>query len=402
MDTIGPYKILQTLVAGRRPLYLATAKDGSRVAIKTAPLEGLSEEERARFQREAAVCAQLDHPVLVRVIDSGETPELLYQVMEYLEGSDMGKVLASGRQFSWEEKLSIMDAVCDGLEYAHARHLVHRDIKPANLFMQNSGRARILDFGMARTDSSQFTRVGAAVGTLNYMAPEQIRGEKCTAASDVFAAGIVFYQIATGRHPFGAGRKSLPEILSAILFEQPPAWDAAGAPEGMEFVIRRALEKDPAKRWQRGGELRQALSLCRFTLENRPAGAPDAAPVTPAAPEVRPDFAKTVVMRRAPAKPAPPPPPAPPAPAAAPSPPPVAKPRPVPSPPAQAARFCPSCTHANVAGATVCVRCGVPLIAPPAVPASDPPLWQTNAAIWIALGGTVLLLIVIVLWMVSR
>ena len=118
---------------------------------------------------------------------------------------DLNKAIASGRQFSWSDKLSIMEAVCAGLQYAHQLGLVHRDIKPANLFLENSGNTRILDFGMAREGSSELTRAGSAVGTLNYMAPEQIRGETCTAATDVFATGIVFQQLSTGLHPFAAG-----------------------------------------------------------------------------------------------------------------------------------------------------------------------------------------------------
>jgi serine/threonine protein kinase len=219
-----------------------------------------------------------------------------------------------------------------------------------------------------RMASSALTRVGTAVGTLNYMAPEQVRGETCTAASDVFATGIVFYLLSTGQHPFTAGRKSMPEILSAILFEQPPAWaEQSGAPQGLEFVIRRALEKDPAKRWQNAGDLRQALSLCRFTLENQPVPAA-------AAPPPAPDLAKTRVVPRY-------------------------KPRPQPVPPPRLqARYCPSCTHANVMEAVVCARCGVPLVAPGA--AAPPP---SSSLLWIWIGAAALLLaVLLVLWMLSR
>lgn len=109
---------------------------------------------RQRFNREAAICMELDHPNRVRVYDSGEADGFLYQAMDLLEGADLGKVLAERRPLSWEQKLSLMEQVCDGLTYAHARNLIHRDIKPSNLFLENSGRIRILDFGMARTQSS--------------------------------------------------------------------------------------------------------------------------------------------------------------------------------------------------------------------------------------------------------
>ncbi len=240
------------------------------------------------------------------------------------------------------------------MQYAHARGLVHRDIKPANLFLENSGRVRLLDFGMVRMASSALTRVGETVGTLNYMAPEQIRGETCASPTDVFAAGIVFYRLGANQHPFSVGQKSLPEILSAILFESPPAWSGVappGAPQGLEFVIRRALEKDPLQRWQSAGELRQALSLCRFTLEHAPAAESPPAP---------PDLEKTRVVRRTPAAPVPAPRPEP-APAR-----PAVRPQ-----PARQAHFCPSCTHANSPDAVVCAH--VARRWPPLPPARPPP-----------------------------
>ena len=113
----------------------------------------------------------------------GEADGMLFQAMELLEGADLGKVMAEGRHFTWDEQLAIMEQVCDGLQYAHEHHLVHRDIKPANLFLENSGRVRVLDFGMVRVAESELTKVGSSLGTLNYMSPEQIRGERCTPAT---------------------------------------------------------------------------------------------------------------------------------------------------------------------------------------------------------------------------
>lgn len=385
METIGPYKILSTVQGARRPMYVVTGKDGSKLLVKTAPLAGLSPEERERFEREAAICATLDHPNLVRVIDAGQTPELLYQVMPYLEGSDLSKVFASGRRFTWDERLSIMDGVCDGLAFAHGRKLIHRDIKPANLFLESTGHVRVLDFGMVRMDSSVLTRVGASVGTLNYMAPEQVRGEPCMPASDVFSAGIVFHQLCTGAHPFAGGKKSLPEILSAILFDEPPIWNVEGAPEGLEFVVRRALAKDISKRWQSASELRQALSLCRFTLQNQPATVVDVPAVPP--PQTDPD--KTIVIPKTPSSVRPtsspsrePSPPAPPAPRMV-------------IPPKPDSRFCAACTHANSKDAVICARCGVPLQAP-TIPAASPTPPRRPNLLWIGITAVALTLALIV------
>ena len=393
MEAIGAYKIQSTLAAGRRPVYLATSKDGKKVVIKTAPVKELGEEERARFLREAEICSKLDHPNLVKVIESGEANEVLYQVMDYLEGMDLNKALASGRQFTWADKLSIMEAVCAGLQFAHAQGLVHRDIKPANLFLENAGNTRILDFGMAREGASELTKVGSAVGTLNYMAPEQIRGETCTAATDVFATGIVMQQLCTGHHPFAMGKKTLPEILSAILFDAPPAWGeaGAGAPEGLEFVTRRAMEKDPEKRWHNAGELKQALSLCRFTLDNKPADAASSpvAPAPAAAPR-EPEIEKTIIVKRAaprPVAPAAPPPPAP-----APPPPPAPKPAPIPQPPSQT-KFCTSCTYSNPRDAVVCGKCGIPFAA---AAASEPASGVSNIMMWVLAAAVALLIITLI------
>ncbi len=356
METIGPYKVVSTLKGGRRPMFVVTAKDGSTLALKTVPLADLNPEERERFEREASVCSTLDHPNLVRVVDSGNTADALYQAMPYLEGADFTKVFGSGRQFSWDEKLSMMEGVCDGLAYAHGRKLVHRDIKPANLFLENNGNVRILDFGMVRLDSSVLTRAGAAIGTLNYMAPEQIRGEPCTPASDVFATAIVFHELCTGSHPFAGRKKSLPEILSAILFDAPPAWEATGAPEGLEFVIRRALEKDAAKRWPSAAELRQAIALCRFTMENRPGAAAVVAAAVPV--PAASDSQKTVVMKREAG-----PRPVASAPVEASVSPVTRAPEPPPAPPRTDVRFCPACARPNAAGTVICVHCGGPLSA---------------------------------------
>src|SRR4051795_11814610 len=268
MDKIGPYQILESLHRGPQPLYKARAADGRVVALKAAPVAGLNDETRERFSREAETCRSLSHPHLVQVFDAGEADGMMYQAMELLEGADLGKVMGEGRAFTWDQKLAVMEQLGDGLQYAHEHKLVHRDIKPANLFLENSGRAVVLDFGMVRVAESELTKAGAAVGTVNYMAPEQIRGERCSAASDVFSAGIVFFQLATGRHPFSSRDRSLAQIVSAIVFEAAPKLSeiCPDAPEGLEFLLNRALEKDPVKRPQNARELKQSIAVCRLAL----------------------------------------------------------------------------------------------------------------------------------------
>ncbi len=405
MTKIGPYQVVEALHSGPRPLFKVKAADGRLLALKSIAVEGLSAEMRERFNREAEICRTLDHPNLVRVYDAGEADGVLYQAMDLLVGSDLSNVLASRRQFTWPEKLSIMEQISDGLQFAHERHLVHRDIKPANIFLEDSGRVRLLDFGMARVSASQLTGAGTTLGTLNYMSPEQIRGARCTSAADVFSAGIVFYQLASGRHPFSARDRSLAQVVSAIVFEVPPKLSelAPGAPEGLEFLLNKAMEKAPEGRFQSAGELRQALALCRITLELAATAPPVPSPQTPASPVPPPGGAvegeKTQVLHRPASSPASldnqktlafirPPSMLQPAPKAASGvrPPPALSGVKPPTTPAAATprfRYCASCTFGNVPSATVCGRCGLPLgNAPEEKPASKP--WGLYSAIAIA------------------
>jgi serine/threonine protein kinase len=420
MDKVGPYQILDVLHRGPQPLYRAKAADGKVVALKTVPAASLTPEMHERFTREGQTCRTLDHPNLVRVFDTGEADGMLYQAMELLEGADLGKVFAEGRQFTWEGKLSIMEQVCDGLQYAHEHKLVHRDIKPANLFLENSGGLRVLDFGMVRVAASELTKLGSSVGTLNYMSPEQIRGDRCTPASDVFSAGIVFYQLATGRHPFSTRDRSLAQVVSAIVFEKPPKLSeiVPDAPEGLEFILRNALEKDPAKRLQNGGDLKQALALCRITMNLGIVAPATAAPPeaagektkvlprfagAPPAPSAQAEDAeKTRVMNRAgpaPVSVAPSPPPRPIS-VAHPPPPPIPAPhvpRPAPPKPVAQVRYCPSCTAQNPAAAEVCWNCRTPL-ASRGVDQEKPRQW----GLYFAIGVAVLLALTLVVVLVTK
>lgn len=406
MDKIGTYQILEILHRGAQPLYRAKAKDGREVAIKAIPAAGIAPETRERFLREAETAKTLDHPNLVRVFEAGETDGVLYQAMELLVGSDMNKVMAEGRKFSWEEKLSIMEQVCEGLHFAHEHKLVHRDIKPANLFLEDSGRVRVLDFGMVRVAESELTKVGASLGTLNYMAPEQIRGERCTPSSDVFSTGIVFYQLVTGRHPFSSKDRSLAKVVSAIVFETPPKVSdlCPDAPEGLEFILNKAMEKDPANRIQNAGDLKQALSLCRITMKL--GGAPPMPTAELRAPEVPSDKPqastksddpdKTRVMKRE-------------KPAALP----VAKPAPVPEPPKPVAtpappkpaanpglRYCSICTTPNPANASVCRGCGNPL--GPGTPAAASPQKPVQWGLYLAVIAAALLAVALIVVLIVK
>ena len=362
MAKIGSYEILETLQGGSKPLYKAKAADGAIVALKVMPATGVAEEEKQRFQREGEVARGLDHPNLLMVREVGEADGVLYQSMDLLEGMDLRKTLSTGKPIPWEQKLEIMDQVCDGLSFAHEQGLVHRDIKPANIFIETSGRVRVFDFGMARVQASNLTRAGAAVGTLNYMAPEQLRGETCSPASDVFAAAVVFYELCSGRQPFSFGESNLAKVLSNIMFLAPAAINTLvpDAPEGLNMALTRALEKDPAKRLQSARELKSALSICKLTLGMGPSGVEAAGEAGVAAgPVDELEYQKTKVIRRTVVGPsltqskvvAKEPEPAP------------VVPRAVTAAPKQDLIYCSSCTHPNTPGSLMCARCGLPLAA---------------------------------------
>jgi serine/threonine-protein kinase len=279
------------------------------------------------------------------------------------------------------------------------------------------------------------TKVGSSLGTLNYMSPEQIRGERVTPATDVFSAGIVFYQLASGRHPFSSRERGLAQVVSAIVFETPPKLSEVcpDVPEGLEFILDRALEKDPARRLQNAGDLKQAIALCRMTLPMTgtappvpsvsPGYDPGAtkvmrSPVSVPPPEPADDGKTRVLRRTVPV--APPasgeaasaddgktrvmPRSAPPKPVAAPPlAPPLASPPPRPAaPPAPAVphySYCPACTSANPPGSAVCQRCQTPLAAPaPAVVAPR----SSQMPLYIAIAVAVVLAIVLIVVLLMK
>jgi serine/threonine-protein kinase len=234
------------------------------IAVKTisgsAPAEG---DARKRFLREAQSAARLNHPNIITVFDLGEDQGRVYMAMELLEGTDLRELINSRSVTDLAQKLDFMEQVCDGLAYAHGKQIVHRDLKPANIHVQPSGQVKIMDFGLARLGASEMTATGTVMGTPNYMSPEQVRGEKADARSDIFSLGAVFYELLTAHKAFDA------DSIHAVLFQvldhdpEPVRNRAADVPEILVEVIHRALEKDPARRFQDAAQMRAALDLVR-------------------------------------------------------------------------------------------------------------------------------------------
>jgi serine/threonine protein kinase len=270
MAVIGKYELLNEMGAGAMGI-VYRARDtilDREVALKVMRSESQKDDEATeRFRREARACARLHHPNLVTVYDMGETAEgVTYIAMELLNGSDLR---TAGRQkvpLSTALKINLMAQVCDGLGHAHRHDIVHRDIKPSNLFLHLQTQAKIMDFGVARLVSSILTRTGKILGTPNYMAPEQITGQKCDARSDLFSTAIVSFWFLTGIHPFQA-----PFIPKRIVNEEPDRLRDIdpGYSSNLEEVLACAMAKDPGERFQTGEEFAWAL---RDVLESEGPG----------------------------------------------------------------------------------------------------------------------------------
>ncbi len=259
MTRLGKYEIVQELGTGSMGV-IYRARDtilDREVALKTIARAGsLDPELKERFYREARSCARLQHPNIVTVYDLGEQDGTAYIAMELLIGADLRKFIAEKRTMPDETKLELLAGVCDGLHHAHTHGIIHRDIKPSNIFLHEDGRAKILDFGVARLPTSNLTMMGRVLGTPHYMAPEQILGKPCDARSDLFSLAIVAFEFLTYAHPFFG--ESIPK---RILHEPPDRLLSRNPqlPPELEPVIARGLEKEPAQRYQSAAEFASEL-----------------------------------------------------------------------------------------------------------------------------------------------
>jgi serine/threonine protein kinase len=216
----------------------------------------------SRFQREAQAAARLIHPNVVQVFDSGrdEGSGQYFIVMEYIEGQSGAEILRDDGWVEVEEGLSIIEQACEGLHYAHRHGVVHRDVKPGNLLRSREGVVKLADFGIAKaTEQSSITQVGSVLGTAAYLAPEQARGEEAGPSADLYALGVVTYQLISGRLPYEA--TSLTELALKQQQEEPATLDtlvAAVSPE-LADAVAVALALDPRDRYKTAQEMRRAL-----------------------------------------------------------------------------------------------------------------------------------------------
>ena len=268
--TLSHHRILEkTGQGGMGEVFLAEDTSLHRkVALKFIPREMRQDPTaRKRFLREARSAAALDHPCICHINEVGEAEGRDFIAMEYIEGQSLNDRLAPG-PLPLKDALPIAIEFADALEAAHSKGIIHRDIKPGNIMLTQRGHAKVMDFGLAKQmippqgiesaaeTITALTGEGATVGTPAYMSPEQLRGQATDARSDIWALGVTPYEMAAGMRPFH-GQSSI-ELSSAIL-NQAPRPLPSGVPAGLGAVIGRCLEKDRGKRYQRAGELREAL-----------------------------------------------------------------------------------------------------------------------------------------------
>jgi serine/threonine-protein kinase len=313
-DFLGKYELRAVLGKGA----MGTVYDGfdpliaRQVAIKTvrlpAPDDIEAQEELARFKREAQAAGRLSHPNIVGVFDYGETPELAYIVMEFVDGTTLKHLTDKKDRFELPEIVRLMTELMAGLQYSHDRGVVHRDIKPANIMLTKKGEVKIADFGIARIESSSMTQAGTMLGTPSYMSPEQFMGQTVDARTDLYSSGVLLYQLLTGEKPFEGG---LTAIMHKVLNTEPPAPSALSVtiPAAFDAVVKKAMAKRPEDRFASATDFAHAV---RAAFEAKPA------PVLADTGFGLGDFGESDATLIAPSRPAQPPPPPPPPVASAP------------------------------------------------------------------------------------
>nr|WP_320132797.1 right-handed parallel beta-helix repeat-containing protein [uncultured Holophaga sp.] len=279
-ESIGKFQIRELIGKGAMgEVYLCTDPIlGREVAVKTIlPGTAFGDEAQARFEREARATGSLNHPNIVTVYEFGEDQGLHYLAMEYVRGEDLESLIRSGR-LTRAQLLELVAQVCEGLGFAHARGIVHRDIKPANVLVAEGPRplAKLMDFGVALISQSDLTQKGVWMGTVNYMAPEYLDTGKATPGSDLFAIGVVLYEIVTGgRKPFTG--ETVTTVLNAILRAEPApiaAEEVQDLPPGTLDVVKKALARDPGDRYGSAEELAEAIRRALKPEEPSPAPLP--------------------------------------------------------------------------------------------------------------------------------
>jgi serine/threonine-protein kinase len=279
------------------------------VALKTVRVIGATPEQEAeyrrRFLREAQSAGKLSHAGIVTIYDVGEdeATQTPYIAMEFIEGRTLESLVTDPAQASpsWALSLKLIQQVARALDYAHHHDIIHRDIKPANIIITPDGQPKITDFGIAKLSKSEFTVPGQILGTLAYLAPEQLKGDPLDGRADLFSLGVILYWMLTGRKPFEGDTNTI--VYKVACEEPPPVTDLnSELPAEFDRAVRRALAKDPAQRYRRGNEFAEDLEdLLAGRTPRWASGSPPTAAAEQTVVERRPlAVEKTLVERPAP------------------------------------------------------------------------------------------------------
>jgi serine/threonine-protein kinase len=280
MNSIGRYQLVEKLGQGGMGIvYRAFDTLLQRVVAIKVISESIDAgaERRERFFREARAAGLLSHRNIITIHDLGEHEGQPYLAMEFLEGEDLQRRSFGPDRMSLARKVDLGIEVCEGLQYAHSRGVVHRDIKPANIFITDNGTAKILDFGLARLVSSELTNSNMMMGTINYMAPEQVRGERADHRSDIFSLGVVLYELLSGRRAFDG--ESAAATMYKILQEAPEPLGHIDPtlPPDLVAIVEKAMAKPRDERYQQMADMLRDLTMFRqqtIASESPSAGRP--------------------------------------------------------------------------------------------------------------------------------
>ena len=279
-EKFGKYEVVRKIESGGfGAVYEARDPAIQRtVAIKTCLVS--DPEVRSRFAQEAQLAGGLQHRNLTTIYDFGSEGSALYLVSEFLPGEDLDKIIARGGSLTLRQKIEILIGIAYGLAHAHDAGIVHRDVKPGNVRILPDGTVKIMDFGVAKAlyAERELTRTGMTLGTSAYLAPEQVRGEPVDRRTDIFAFGVLAYELLSSKRPFWGSNQAA--ILEAIAKREPPplAVSAPGLPASLTALVERTLRKDPVQRPSSLEPIRKELIEIRdqlLTAEQPPTVPPD-------------------------------------------------------------------------------------------------------------------------------
>ncbi len=294
---LGKYQIVRELGQGSMGIVYEgyDAEIDRRVALKTVRSSGFSAEQLAeliaRLRREARAIGRLHHTNIVALYELGEAvvpqadgsgSKTPYLAMEFVEGQELRTYFAQGERLAIPEVVRIVTELLGALEYAHSNGVVHRDIKPSNIIVTRNGTVKLADFGIARMEwTTRYTQAGWVIGTPSYMPPEQFRGENVDLRADLYATGVLLYELLTGRVPFEG---EITTVMYKVLHEAPPAPSILNRelPPAFDTIVLRALAKQPEGRYQSAGEFRQAIAAAASAQIRAPEGTTIRAPAVSA------------------------------------------------------------------------------------------------------------------------